>query len=65
MVGVGWYIALCIFLGVWGGIWLDNKTGMAPVWVIAGLVLGLFIAVYGVYRMLLPAMGDDKDEENG
>lgn len=64
LLGVGWYIGLCIFLGVWGGIWLDDKTGMGPLWVITGLVLGLFIAVYGVYRMLLPTIDNHQDREN-
>ncbi|MFC1892550.1 AtpZ/AtpI family protein [Chloroflexota bacterium] len=65
LVGVGWYIGLCIFLGVWGGIWLDKWLDTKPLFVIAGLILGLTIAVYGVYRMLIPAMSDNQDKENG
>ena len=65
LVGVGWYIVLCILLGVWGGLWLDNWLNTKPLFVIAGLILGLIIAVYGVYRMLLPAMSDNQDKENG
>ena len=65
LVGVGWYIVLCILLGVWGGLWLDNWLNTKPLFVIAGLILGLIIAVYGVYRMLLPTMSDNQDKENG
>lgn len=54
VVGVGWYIGICIVLGVWGGLWLDSKLNTTPVLVIIGLILGIIIAFYGVYRMILP-----------
>jgi ATP synthase protein I len=55
-IGVGWFIAISILLGVGGGLWLDNKFGTSPILVIVGLILGLIVAFYGVYRMLLPLM---------
>ncbi len=54
LVGVGWYIGVCIVLGVLGGLWLDNKLDTKPLFVIVGLILGIIIAFYGVYRMILP-----------
>ena len=54
VVGVGWYIGICIVLGVWGGLWLDSKLNTTPILVIIGLILGIIIAFYGVYRMILP-----------
>ena len=54
VVGVGWYIGICIVLGVWGGLWLDSKLNTKPILVIVGLVLGIIVAFYGVYRMVLP-----------
>lgn len=64
LVGVGWYIGLCIFFGVWGGLWLDGKLNTAPIFVIVGLILGLAVAFYGVYRMVMPLMGDKNNKEN-
>ena len=64
LVGVGWYIGLCIFLGVWGGLWLDNRLNTEPFLVIAGLIIGLAMAIYGVYRMILPSINDQQDKEN-
>jgi len=64
LIGVGWFVGLSILLGVWGGLWLDEKFGTAPVLVIAGLILGLVVAFYGVYRMLLPLMRNKRDKEN-
>ncbi|MFC2006240.1 AtpZ/AtpI family protein [Chloroflexota bacterium] len=54
LVGVGWYIGVCIVSGVVGGLWLDKKLNIAPIMVIVGLILGVVIAFYGVYRMVLP-----------
>lgn len=50
---MGWYIVICIILGVLGGRWLDREldTGFM---VIVGLLVGLGLAFYGVYRMILP-----------
>ena len=54
VVGVGWYIGFCIVLGVWGGLQLDSKLNTQPILLIVGLFLGITIAFYGVYRMILP-----------
>ncbi len=64
LVGVGFFIGGSIVVGVVTGLWLDNKLDSAPVWVIIGLFLGLIIAFYGVYRMLLPLMSNERDKEN-
>jgi len=63
-IGVGWFIAISILLGVLGGLWLDEKFGTEPILVIVGLILGLFVAFYGVYRMLLPLMRSKQDKED-
>jgi ATP synthase protein I len=63
-IGVGWFVGVTILLGVWGGLWLDAKFGTAPILVITGLILGLVVAFYGVYRMLLPLMRNKRDKEN-
>ncbi|MBI2288513.1 MAG: AtpZ/AtpI family protein [Chloroflexi bacterium] len=62
LVGVGWYVGSCIMLGVFGGRWLDNKLNTKPVMVIAGLLLGIITAFYGVYRMILPNINKKRNE---
>lgn len=64
LVGVGFFVGGSILLGVVAGLWLDSKLNSAPIWVFVGLFLGLVIAFYGVYRMLLPFMGNKRDKEN-
>ncbi|MFC2051451.1 AtpZ/AtpI family protein [Chloroflexota bacterium] len=54
LIGVGWYVGTCIVLGVLAGTWLDNKWDTTPTLVIVGLILGITIAFYGVYKMILP-----------
>jgi F0F1-type ATP synthase assembly protein I len=65
LVGVGFFIGGFILLGVFAGRWLDTKLNTEPLWMIVGLFLGLIIAFYGVYRMLLPFMSNKQDKENG
>jgi len=65
LTGIGFYIAACILIGVLTGLWLDNKLDTGPWLMIGGLVAGLVIAVYGVYRMIRPLMNDKQDKENG
>ena len=62
--GVGFFIAACILLGTFGGLWLDGKLNTKPFFMIAGLVFGLFVAVFGVYQMLRPLISNKQDKEN-
>jgi ATP synthase protein I len=62
-IGVGWFVGISILLGVLGGLWLDSKFGTKPILVIVGLILGLVVAFYGVYRLLLPLMRNKRDKE--
>ncbi|MFC2010308.1 AtpZ/AtpI family protein [Chloroflexota bacterium] len=54
LIGVGWYIGCCIVLGTLGGLWLDNKFNTGPIVAIVGLIVGILVAFYGTYRMILP-----------
>jgi hypothetical protein len=53
LVGIGWYVALCIVLGTGGGVWLDRRFDLDPLLTLVGLFLGLGLAFYGGYLMLL------------
>ena len=72
LLGMGFYIAIAIVLGIWGGHWLDGKFNTGPLWLIIGLFLGIAVAVLGVFNMLKPFIesarktGDNskKDKDN-
>ena len=64
-IGVGFFIGGSIVLGVFAGLWLDSKLNSEPLCVIAGLILGVIVAGYGVYQMLLPLIRNKQDKEDG
>ena len=64
LLGIGWYIGLSIIGGVLGGLWLDNTINTKPLFVIIGLILGIIVAVYGVYHMIMPLINDRQDKED-
>ena len=61
LIGMGWYVAICILLGVLGGRWLDNRLHTGFI-VVVGLLLGLIIAFYGVYKMILPNINQKRNK---
>jgi len=60
LIGIGWYFAVCIVVGVVGGVLLDRVADTAPLLTLLGLVLGLVTAFYGGYRMLMDVLGTDQ-----
>jgi len=52
LMGIGWYVATCIVLGVVGGVLLDDELGTGFALTLVGLALGLATAGWGGYRML-------------
>jgi ABC-type molybdate transport system permease subunit len=60
-VGIGWYIALCIGGGIFGGIWLDRHFGSSIIFTLAGVLLGLVMAALGTYRMIEPLIREQND----
>ncbi len=64
LTGVGFFIGGSIVLGVVAGRWLDSRLDTSPILVLVGLLLGIVVAFYGVYRMLLPLIGSKRDKEN-
>ena len=63
-IGAGWYVGLAILLGVLGGMWLDEKMGSGPLFVIIGLILGVIIAFLGVIKMLIPLIQKKRNKDN-
>jgi F0F1-type ATP synthase assembly protein I len=65
LIGIGWYIAICIALGIGVGFWLDRVADTEPLLTLVGLGFGLLLAFFGVYRMLLPALRQERDKDRG
>ena len=67
LLGVGWYVAICVIGGLFGGLWLDRKLDVLPVFTLVGIVLGTVLAFYGIYKMLLPLLINSQgiEKQNG
>ncbi len=63
LIGVGWYIALCLVLGTLGGLWLDRKFGSGVVLTLVGVTIGLALALFGVYRMLYLVVKEEQRQD--
>jgi F0F1-type ATP synthase assembly protein I len=61
LTGIGFYIAICIVGGTLIGWWLGDKQ---PLYMIIGMVVGLILAVYGVYRMIRSIIDEQKKRES-
>ncbi len=64
LTGVGFFIGICIILGIFGGLWLDNRLNTKPTFLLVGMVLGIVIAGFGVYQMLQPFLNNKRDKED-
>jgi ATP synthase protein I len=65
LLGMGWYVAISILGGVLGGRWLDGRIGLDPLFTLVGLMLGLGVAFYGVFRMAEPLLSKPNDGKEG
>ena len=63
LIGIGWYFAICIVLGIGGGVALDKWLDTTPWITLLGLALGLFFAFYGGYQMLTEVLAESKRAE--
>jgi hypothetical protein len=61
LLGIGFYIAVCVGGGLLGGWWLGGKR---PVFSIIGLVIGLVLAFCGAYIMIKPLLNNKNNKEN-
>jgi hypothetical protein len=59
---LGFGVALSLALLVGGGVWLDGRYDLAPVFTLIGLALGLLSAGYQLYEL---ALLGQQDRENG
>ena len=64
LAGLGWYIAICIVIGVVGGLGLEKLTGTAPLFTLLGSVLGSIVAFWGLYKMVQPVLYEMKSGES-
>jgi hypothetical protein len=52
LIGIGWFIAICIILGVVGGIQLDKALDSEKLFTVVGIFVGLFFGLWGGWIQL-------------
>ena len=62
LTGLGWYVVVCILVGVLGGLWLDRRLGILPLFTLLGVLVGSGVAFWGIYRMVMPLMREKRDD---
>ena len=63
-IGLGWYVAFCVVVGIVGGVWLDRLVGTLPLFTLLGVLLGTVAAFYGVYKLVQPLLKDSATEKD-
>jgi hypothetical protein len=56
LVGIGFYVAICIAGGALLGRWLDGEFDTGALLTMVGLGLGLVMAFYGGYKQLMEVL---------
>lgn len=64
LVGIGWYVAICIGVGALLGMWGDGVFGIEPILTLMGVGFGLLFAISGMYRMLNAVLKSGSDNHN-
>ena len=49
---LGWYVGFCIVGGIAVGVIVDANMGTGPVLTVVGLIVGIVLAFFGLYRMV-------------
>jgi ATP synthase protein I len=50
LLGIGWFLIICIVGGLGIGFWLDSMWNTRPLFLLLGLVLGMAASILGIYR---------------
>lgn len=65
LLGIGWYVAICIGGGSYGGLLLDRQFGLSPILTLIGLAIGIVFALVGMIRMLMAVLSSNSEPDQG
>ena len=65
LTGLGFYLALCISGGVFGGVQLDEWLDTGRLFAVLGLFLGLALGLGGSFLLLLEVLKTNDDKKEG
>ena len=56
LVGIGWYVGICIGVGAWAGVCAESRLELSPMLTLTGIAIGLVVALAGMIRMLMAVL---------
>jgi hypothetical protein len=56
-MNLSWTMLFSLLIPLLAGIWLDNKLGTVPLFILIGAILGISAATIGVARMTIRTFG--------
>jgi F0F1-type ATP synthase assembly protein I len=57
-------MVVAVFLGLYGGWWIDRRLGTFPVFMLLGIFLGIGIGFYNLWSELNELMGKKPEKES-
>jgi len=64
LLGIGWFFAISIVGGMGLGFLLDGWTDTTPLFSLVGLAIGLLVACYGGYKLLVEFTSDNVSKKD-
>ena len=64
LLGLGWYVATRLVVGVLVGVYLDQRLETKPFFTLLGVLLGTFAGFYGLYKMVRPLFNSESTPRN-
>jgi F0F1-type ATP synthase assembly protein I len=64
LVGIGWYVPLCLVSGAFIGYKLDERFDTSPWLAFAGVTVGLVVALLGIYIMIRPLLKEEDERKD-
>ena len=68
LLGIGWYVGLCVGGGAAVGFLLDSRLNLTPILTLVGVIVGIAFAGVGMYRMItavLASSSGSRGDEGG
>jgi F0F1-type ATP synthase assembly protein I len=60
LLGIGWFLAICIVGSGALGYFLDNTFNMLPLFTLIFIVLGILIGIFGTMKIILIILSSEK-----
>ena len=61
---IGFSIAACVVVGVLGGLWVDDRLGTRPIFLLLGIILALLGAASIIWGLAAFNRGSDEEEDD-